>query len=68
MTASPSAVSRMEGFAQVRILGFQGNAGVIQGDDQARYPFTSADWFEGDAPQRGTLVHFMVAARTSYAR
>lgn len=59
----------MEGFVQGRILGYQGNAGVIQGDDQARYPFTSADWSEADAPQRGTLVDFVVeegAARQIY--
>jgi hypothetical protein len=56
---------QMEGFVQGRILGFQGNAGVIQGDDQARYPFTSADWFEDDAPQRGALVDFVVEEGTA---
>lgn len=45
---------------QGRILGFQGEAGVIQAADETRYPFARADWMEGDDPQRGALVDFVV--------
>ncbi|MGB3317619.1 MAG: hypothetical protein WA978_17120 [Sphingopyxis granuli] len=43
-----------------RILGFQEEAGVIQGDDDARYSFTRTDWRDAGDPQRGTLVDFVV--------
>lgn len=45
---------------QGRILGFQGDAGVIQGEDEARYSFGRVDWCEADDPHRGTLVDFVV--------
>lgn len=43
-----------------RILGFQEEAGVIQGDDDTRYSFTRSDWRDAGDPQRGTLVDFVI--------